>query len=88
MSKSFLIIDSGPAGYQSALELRKAYPEAKIILIEKYKLGGACLHRGCIPSKLLGTIKDEKDFLKHCDDNESIFYYLNLDAEKYYKIIK
>jgi hypothetical protein len=32
--------------------------------------------------------KDEKDFLKHCDDNGSIFYYLNLDPEKYYKIIK
>lgn len=32
--------------------------------------------------------KDEKDFLKHCDDNESIFYYLNLDPKKYYKIIK
>ena len=32
--------------------------------------------------------KDEKDFLKYCDDNESIFYYLNQDPEKYYKIIK
>lgn len=32
--------------------------------------------------------KDEKDFLKHCDDNQSIFYYLNLDPETYYKIIK
>lgn len=32
--------------------------------------------------------KDEKDFLKHCDDNQSIFYYLNLDPEIYYKIIK
>jgi len=72
MSKSFLIIGSGPAGYQSALELRKAYPEAKIILIEKYKLGGACLHRGCIPSKLLGTIKDEKDFLKLLKKHKTI----------------
>lgn len=33
-------------------------------------------------------IKDEIDFLKNCDDNQSIFYYLNKDPEKYYKIIR
>lgn len=33
-------------------------------------------------------IKNEKDFLKNCDDNQSIFYYLNKDPEKYYKIIR
>lgn len=72
MPKSFLIIGAGPAGYQSALELRKTYADAKIILVEKYKLGGACLHRGCIPSKLLGSIKDEKDFFKLLKKNKTI----------------
>jgi preprotein translocase subunit Sss1 len=31
---------------------------------------------------------NEKDFLKNCDDNASIFYYLNKDPHKYYRIIK
>jgi hypothetical protein len=33
-------------------------------------------------------IKDEIDFLKNCDDNQSIFYYLNKNPEKYYKTIR
>jgi hypothetical protein len=32
--------------------------------------------------------KDEKEFLRNCDDNQSIFYYLNKDPEKYYKVIR
>ena len=63
MTKSFIIIGAGPAGYQSALELRKTLADSKIILIEKYKLGGTCLHRGCIPSKQLSCIKEEKSYL-------------------------
>lgn len=33
-------------------------------------------------------IKNETDFLKNYADNQSIFYYLNKDPEKYYKIIR
>jgi len=32
--------------------------------------------------------KDEKEFLKSCDDNQTLFYYLNKEPKKYYKIIK
>jgi dihydrolipoamide dehydrogenase len=70
--KSFIIIGAGPAGYQSALELRKAVPDSKITLIEKYKLGGTCLHRGCIPSKQLSCIKEEKDYLKTLVKNKTL----------------
>jgi dihydrolipoamide dehydrogenase len=72
MSKSFIIIGAGPAGYQSALELRKALPDSKITLIEKYKLGGTCLHRGCIPSKQLSCIEEEKDYLKTLTKNKTL----------------
>ena len=71
MTKSFIIIGAGPAGYQSALELRKAVPDSKITLIEKYKLGGTCLHRGCIPSKQLSCI-EEKNYLKTLIKNKTL----------------
>ena len=72
MTKSFIIIGAGPAGYQSALELRKAVPDSKITLIEKYKLGGTCLHRGCIPSKQLSCIEEEKNYLKTLTKNKTL----------------
>jgi dihydrolipoamide dehydrogenase len=72
MTKSFIIIGAGPAGYQSALELRKAVPDSKITLIEKYKLGGTCLHRGCIPSKQLSCVEEEKNYLKTLTKNKTL----------------
>lgn len=72
MTKSFIIIGAGPAGYQSALELRKTVADSKITLIEKYKLGGTCLHRGCIPSKQLSCIEEEKNYLKTLTKNKTL----------------
>ncbi|MFX1279397.1 MAG: dihydrolipoyl dehydrogenase [Promethearchaeota archaeon] len=46
-----VIIGAGPGGYHSAV--RAAQYGAKIALIEKNKLGGTCLNRGCIPTKAL-----------------------------------
>ncbi len=71
-NKPIVIIGGGPAGYKSALELRKQFSEQEIVLIEKYKLGGACLHLGCIPSKLLHTIKDLSDYPKLIKKNKMI----------------
>ena len=72
MNKSFIIIGAGPAGYQLALELRKTVADSKITLIEKYKLGGTCLHRGCIPSKQLSCIEEEKNYLKTLTKNKTL----------------
>ncbi|MDX1679165.1 MAG: dihydrolipoyl dehydrogenase [Akkermansiaceae bacterium] len=45
-----LIIGGGPGGYTAAFEAAKAGKQ--VLLVEKEgKLGGVCLHRGCIPSK-------------------------------------
>lgn len=60
--KPIVIIGGGPAGYKSALELRKQFVDQEIILYEKNKLGGACLHVGCIPSKLLHSIKSLDEY--------------------------
>lgn len=45
-----IVIGAGPGGYVAAI--RGAQLGLKVALIEKdLALGGACLHRGCIPSK-------------------------------------
>ena len=46
-----LIIGGGPGGYVAAL--RAAQLGAKTALVEKDRLGGTCLVRGCIPTKAL-----------------------------------
>jgi dihydrolipoamide dehydrogenase len=52
MSKyDIIIIGGGPGGYVAAI--RAAQLGAKVALIEKDKLGGTCLNRGCIPTKAL-----------------------------------
>jgi dihydrolipoamide dehydrogenase len=43
------IVGGGPAGYAAALYGSSA--GLKIALIEKDKVGGTCLHRGCVPAK-------------------------------------
>ena len=46
-----LILGGGSGGYACAL--RSAELGLSVILIDKDKLGGTCLHRGCIPTKAL-----------------------------------
>ena len=46
-----VIIGGGPGGYVSAI--KAAHLGLKAVLVEKDKLGGVCLNRGCIPTKAL-----------------------------------
>lgn len=46
-----IVIGGGPGGYVAAIRL--AQLGAKVLLVEKDKLGGTCLNRGCIPTKAL-----------------------------------
>ncbi|HEV8634707.1 MAG TPA: dihydrolipoyl dehydrogenase [Chloroflexota bacterium] len=45
-----VVIGGGPGGYVTAIKL--AIRGRSVALVEKEKLGGACLHRGCIPTKI------------------------------------
>ncbi|HDQ41181.1 MAG TPA: NAD(P)/FAD-dependent oxidoreductase [Desulfonatronum sp.] len=49
-SCDILILGGGPAGYAAALEA--ASLNKSVVLVEKDFLGGTCLNRGCIPTKL------------------------------------
>lgn len=46
-----IVIGGGPGGYTAALEARKL--GKSVLLVEKDKLGGVCLNKGCIPTKSL-----------------------------------
>jgi len=46
-----VILGGGSGGYAAAL--RSAQLGLSVALIERDKLGGTCLHRGCIPTKAL-----------------------------------
>jgi dihydrolipoamide dehydrogenase len=46
-----VILGGGSGGYACAL--RAAELGKRVVLIEKDKVGGTCLHRGCIPTKAL-----------------------------------
>jgi len=51
MKRKVVIIGGGPAGYSCAV--RCAQLGLHPILIEETRLGGVCLHAGCIPTKAL-----------------------------------
>ncbi|MBI2469764.1 MAG: dihydrolipoyl dehydrogenase [Planctomycetes bacterium] len=46
-----IIIGGGPGGYIAAI--KAAQLGIKTALVEKNKVGGTCLHQGCIPTKVL-----------------------------------
>ena len=49
--KRVVVIGGGPGGYVAAI--RASQLGARVTLIEKDRIGGTCLNRGCIPTKAL-----------------------------------
>ena len=69
MAKEYdlVILGGGTGGYVAAI--RAAQLGLKTAIVEKEKLGGTCLHKGCIPSKALlrsaevySTMKRSEEF--------------------------
>ena len=46
-----IVVGGGPGGYTAAI--RAAQLGCDVKLIEKVKIGGTCLNRGCIPQGLI-----------------------------------
>lgn len=62
-----VVVGGGPAGYGAALYGSSA--GLRVALVERDKIGGTCLHRGCIPAKelletasVVRTVKRAGDF--------------------------
>jgi len=67
MTYDLIVIGSGPGGYSAAV--RAGQYGLKTAIIEKDpKLGGTCLHVGCIPTKALLHTADVWDYFKHAEE--------------------
>ena len=64
-SADLVILGGGSGGYACAL--RAAELGLSVILIEKGKLGGTCLHNGCIPTKALLHAAEVADSARESD---------------------
>ncbi len=71
--KRVVIIGGGPGGYVAAI--RAAQLGAKVTLIEKDRIGGTCLNRGCIPTKTL--LHDAR--MLHSLSHSPVFKSLSFD---------
>ncbi|OFT25515.1 dihydrolipoyl dehydrogenase [Brevibacterium sp. HMSC08F02] len=54
-----IVLGGGTAGYAAAL--RATQLDMKVALIERDKVGGTCLHRGCVPTKALLHVAEVAD---------------------------
>ncbi|NLV91608.1 MAG: dihydrolipoyl dehydrogenase [Firmicutes bacterium] len=66
INSDITIIGAGPGGYVAAIQGAKL--GAKVVLIEKDKVGGTCLNRGCIPTKALVRSAEVYESLKNAKD--------------------
>ena len=73
-SADLVILGGGSGGYAAAL--RAAELGASVVIVEKDKLGGTCLHRGCIPTKALLHAGEVADTAR---DAASVGVHVHLD---------
>ncbi len=60
-----VILGAGSGGYAAAL--RAAQLGLKVVLVEGDKVGGTCLHRGCIPTKAYLHAAETADSVREAD---------------------
>ena len=80
-----VVLGGGSGGYACAL--RAAQLGLKVALIEKEKLGGTCLHRGCIPTKALLHAGEIADGARHSAEFgvKAEFHSMDMVAVNAYK---
>ncbi|WP_461206261.1 dihydrolipoyl dehydrogenase [Clostridium sp. DL1XJH146] len=83
MNNDIIVIGGGPGGYVAAI--RAAQLGARVCLIEKDKIGGTCLNRGCIPTKALYRNAEILNTLKNIDEFGININEYSVDIEKVQK---
>ncbi|PUB13883.1 NAD(P)/FAD-dependent oxidoreductase [Paenisporosarcina sp. OV554] len=77
--RNLIIIGGGPGGYSAAI--RGAQLGLSVTLIEQADLGGVCLNKGCIPSKIFTHAATKRSETKHLQDlgigNGDDAFYVN-----------
>ena len=75
-----VIVGGGPGGYVAAI--RASQLGLKTAVVEKAKLGGTCLHAGCIPSKALLRSAEIYSNTKNAEEFGVIAPEVSLDFSK------
>ncbi|MFC0561595.1 dihydrolipoyl dehydrogenase [Halalkalibacter alkalisediminis] len=75
-----VILGAGTGGYVAAI--RAAQHGMKVAVVEKEKLGGTCLHKGCIPSKALLRSAEVFATTKRSEDFGVVTSDVHLDFQK------
>ena len=77
-----VVLGGGPAGYVAAI--KAAQLGGKVALVEKIRVGGTCLNRGCIPTKTYVKNAEILEHAKHAASRGIIFNdaSFELDMEK------
>lgn len=80
-----LILGGGSGGYAAAL--RGSQLGLNVALIERDKLGGTCLHRGCIPTKALLHAGEVADSARHASEFgvNAEFHHIDMNGVNTYK---
>lgn len=75
-----VIIGGGPGGYVCAI--RAAQNGLSVALVEKDKLGGTCLNRGCIPTKALTHTAEVMDSAQRASELGLVIPEVGVDFPK------
>ena len=73
----YIVIGGGSGGVASAN--RAAMHGAKVLLIEKSRMGGTCVNVGCVPKKIMWTAAH----LNHCHHELGFYGFENTSSPKF-----
>lgn len=86
LETDLLILGGGTGGYVAAIHA--AQKGLKVIIVEKDKMGGTCLHNGCIPTKALLRSAEVFDTIKEASSygienvNAPVLNFLKVQERK------
>lgn len=80
LTYDLVVLGGGTGGYAAAL--RAAELDMKVALIERDKVGGTCLHRGCVPTKALLHAAEVADTAKESSNFGIDVEFKGIDIEK------
>lgn len=75
-----MIIGGGPGGYTAAI--RAAGLGLRTAIVEKERLGGTCVNKGCIPTKALLHASSIFSTLQNCDEFGVSADFISFDFKK------
>jgi dihydrolipoamide dehydrogenase len=79
-SFDLVVLGGGSGGYAAAL--RAAELGSSVALIEKDKVGGTCLHRGCIPTKAMLHAAEVADYTRDAEKHGVLVTFEGIEPER------